>query len=137
MSFLKHIFMKKYLLLSLFFCLSFLSIANGKTDKTSNDKTSNDKTIIKKHIPTFEDRSGFASTEAIYRQKSETIDITCFDMKQVSVYIMDSEGNILYQDAFDSILSPFYILGAPTEPGNYTLIIDSPVCYAEGYFTVK
>ena len=96
MSFLKHIFMKKYLLLSLFFCLSFLSIANGKTDKTSNDKTSNDKTIIKKHIPTFEDRSGFASTEAIYRQKSETIDITCFDMKQVSVYIMDSEGNILY-----------------------------------------
>lgn len=88
--------MKKYLLLSLFFCLSFLSIANGKTDKTSNDKTSNDKTIIKKHIPTFEDRSGFASTEAIYRQKSETIDITCFDMKQVSVYIMDSEGNILY-----------------------------------------
>ena len=137
MSFLKHIFMKKYLLLSLFFCLSFLSIANGKTDKTSNDKTSNDKTIIKKHIPTFEDRSGFASTEAIYRQKSETIDITCFDMKQVSVYIMDSEGNILYQDAFDSILSPFYILGAPTEPGNYTLIIDSPVCYAEGYFTVE
>ena len=129
--------MKKYLLLSLFFCLSFLSIANGKTDKTSNDKTSNDKTIIKKHIPTFEDRSGFASTEAIYRQKSETIDITCFDMKQVSVYIMDSEGNILYQDAFDSILSPFYILGAPTEPGNYTLIIDSPVCYAEGYFTVE
>lgn len=132
MSFLKHIFMKKYLLLSLFFCLSFLSIANGKTDKTSNDKT-----IIKKHIPTFEDRSGFASTEAIYRQKSETIDITCFDMKQVSVYIMDSEGNILYQDAFDSILSPFYILGAPTEPGNYTLIIDSLVCYAEGYFTVE
>ena len=65
------------------------------------------------------------------------VELSCYEMKETAVYIIDPSGQTVSYDTFDSGSSPFLIIDVPVRPGNYTLVIDSPVYYAEGTFSVE
>ena len=77
------------------------------------------------------------SAEATYNPDMDIIELSCYEMKETSIYILDQTGRTLLYDTFDSDASPFFVIDAPSKAGTYTIVIDSPVYYAEGVFTVE
>ena len=128
--------MKKILIFTLALCFAVISSADEKTT-SDNNQILTDKTIIDNDAPIPDDRGNFISVSALYKPKMNILEISCYEMKQVSVYILDKQGKTVEYDSFDSTSSPFFMIDAPSEPGTYTLIIGSPVYYTEGIFTVE
>lgn len=77
------------------------------------------------------------SAEATYNPDMDIIELSCYEMKETSIYILNQAGRTLLYDSFDSDASPFFVIDAPSKAGTYTIVIDSPVYYAEGVFTVE
>lgn len=84
-----------------------------------------------------DDRTGIASIKAVYDKSMGIIELTCHETKEVSVCILDKNGNTLDYDIIDPNFSPLFILDAPVKPGTYIIAASSPVIYAEGVFTVR
>lgn len=84
-----------------------------------------------------DNKSYFTSSEATYDPDMDIIELSCYEMKETSIYILDQAGRTLVYDSFDSDASPFFVIDAPSKAGTYTIVIDSPVYYAEGVFTVE
>ncbi len=73
----------------------------------------------------------------LYYSFNDSIELTCFDLGIVNVYILDSSGLVVAAESFNSDFTPVFSINAPTISGVYWLIIDSPAIYAEGSFTVN
>lgn len=131
--------MKRLFLLffMLFFLPLFISAEDDDTQKIETTKEEVKLLIIKRSKGADGDRSSFMSIEAWYDKASGTIELKCFDTKETSVYIVSASGEILSYDEFSSDISPISILGVPAMHGSYLLVIDSPVIYAEGRFSVN
>ena len=105
----------------------------------STEKSRNKKKIILTHQKHFsnEHRDNFCFADATYDPDMGTVELACHETKETAVYIIDPSGQTVSYDTFDSSSSPFLIIDVPVRPGNYTLVIDSPVYYAEGTFSVE
>lgn len=106
---------------------------------SSAEKSRNKKKIIltgqKKHFNSHRDNFCFA--DASFDPEMGIVEIACYEMKETAIYIIDPSGQTVSYDTIDSDSSPFLIMDAPARSGNYTLIIDSPIYYAEGTFTIE
>ena len=72
-----------------------------------------------------------------YYPDEDQLELTCYEPRETSVYILSSTGEEISCDGFNSDMTPSYTVEAPDTPGTYWIVIDSPVIYAEGSFVVK
>lgn len=72
-----------------------------------------------------------------YYPKEDILELTCYETKETTVYVLTASGEELSCDTFNSDMTPFYTVDAPDAPGTYWIVIDSPVIYAEGTFIVE
>lgn len=101
----------------------------------------NDRKGKKVHLSTTVNRHGFErsllpNVEVCYFADISTIELTCHETKETTVYILTSDGEEFSCDTFCSDMTPYYSIEAPDTPGTYWIVIDSPVIYGEGVFVV-
>ena len=72
-----------------------------------------------------------------YIPDENLLELTCYETKETTVYVLTSTGEELSCDTFNSDMTPFYTIDAPDTPGTYWIVIDSPVIYGEGSFVVE
>ena len=102
----------------------------------------NDRKGKKVHLSTTVNRHGFDRTllptvDVYYLVDDSIIELTCYETKETTVYVLTASGEELSCDTFNSDMTPFYTVDAPDAPGTYWIVIDSPVIYAEGTFIVE
>lgn len=130
--------MKHLLILLTIFCSFSLSYADNKTTAETSNEIENKKVIIlRKSIKHQIDRSSSPEAEACYDNMTKTIQLYCSGLKETAIYILSSSGDVTYSDFLDCDIPQFLTLDAPCITGDYYLIINSPVMYAEGIFTVR
>lgn len=83
------------------------------------------------------DRTLLPSVAVFYVADVSTLELTCYETKETTVYVLTSTGEELSCDTFNSDMTPFYPVDAPDTPGTYWIVIDSPVIYGEGSFVVE
>ena len=97
------------------------------------------KLIYKKTNPTKIHRSpDFAEVEAWYDSSSMTVTVEGSELKDTFIYIMSPDGLIFAQTShYFGITPETCTIDAPSLPGKYWLVIDSPALYAEGVFLIN
>lgn len=83
------------------------------------------------------DRDLGPDADATYYPDADAIELMCDGTKETSVYIVNTKGDEISCDSFDSEMTPYYMVDVPQTPGTYYIIVDSPVLYAEGAFVVE
>lgn len=92
---------------------------------------------IDKQTVTAEDRTCIYSIDAYHSRLESCITIECYGLKTAQIYILDAYGNTInYTSHYFSEESSSVQLDGPTLKGNYFLIIESPVAYAYGTFSI-
>lgn len=82
------------------------------------------------------DRSAFPSVNVQYNEVSVYVEGS--ELKDANIYLLNFNGVIVHQSIhYFGIMPDTYIIDAPSFPGKYYIIIDSPVLYAEGMFEVR
>lgn len=128
--------MKLYVV-KLFLSIFIVGIIMSQTVSAQNERNEKKRITLKtmtKCIVT--DRSFDADIKAYFCPETRMIEIICFDTKEITIYIVDSEGEEIFYESHISDIMPYY-LDIPQATGIYWLIIDSPVLYGEGMFEVK
>lgn len=118
---------------AMLFCMN--STINGKDNSNREGKKKLTLTIIYK-LP-HPQRGIEANIKAAYDLDIDAIELMCDGTKETSVYIVDSKGEELSYDSFNSEMTSYYMVDVPQTPGTYYIIVDSPVLYAEGAFVVE
>lgn len=77
-----------------------------------------------------------SDVKVYYIQDEDLLELTCYETKETTVYILTSTGEEFSCDTFCSDMTPYYSIEAPDTPGTYWIVIDSPVIYGEGVFVV-
>ena len=97
------------------------------------------KLIYTKIKTTTIDRSpDFAEVEAWYDSSSMTVTVEGSELKDTFIYIMSPDGLIFAQTShYFGITPETCTIDAPSLPGKYWLVIDSPALYAEGVFLIN
>ena len=92
-----------------------------------------------KSRPTKIDRSpDFAEVEAWYDRGTMTVTVEGCELKDTFIYIMSPDGLIFAQTShYFGITPETCTIDAPSLPGKYWHIIDSPALYAEGVFLIN
>lgn len=111
---------------------------NLYADEKVNDEA------LKKEIPlkyvkyTGEDRSLSSEIEVWLDKHSMNLILTGYQLKDVDIYVLTKDGAVIYQSSYYFGMIPdTYNMEAPSFPGKYYIVIDSPVLYAEGVFEIK
>ena len=85
-----------------------------------------------------DDKSLFADVEAWYDSGSMTVTVEGSELKDTFIYIMSPDGLIFAQTShYFGITPETCTIDAPSLPGKYWLVIDSPNLYAEGPFLIN
>lgn len=130
----------KKLMTSLFLAMATLlcmnPIVSGNNVSTPPKETK--KIILKKAFKVIRvNRDMFADISASYCPEMNVIELVCDGTKETSVYIVNSAGEEISYYTFDSSMTTYFMVDVPQTSGTYWLVIDSPVLYAEGAFTVE
>ena len=92
---------------------------------------------IDKQTTTAEDRTCIYSIFAYHSCLESCITIECYGLKTAQIYIIDTFGNTInYTSHYFSEEPSSVQLDGPTLKGNFFLIIESPVAYAYGTFSI-
>lgn len=132
-------FYMKKLIKSILAILLFSAFTpNLYADEKVNDEA------LKKEIPlkyvkyTGEDRSLSSEIEVWLDKQSMNLILTGYQLKDVDIYVLTKDGAVIYQSSYYFGMIPdTYNMEAPSFPGKYYIVIDSPVLYAEGVFEIK
>lgn len=133
-----QIYMKKLIKPILAILLFSAFTLNLYADEKVNDEA------LKKEIPlkyvkyTGEDRSLSSEIEVWLDKQSMNLILTGYQLKDVDIYVLTKDGAVIYQSSYYFGMIPdTYNMEAPSFPGKYYIVIDSPVLYAEGVFEIK
>ena len=103
---------------------------NLYADEKVNDEA------LKKEIPlkyvkyTGEDRSLSSEIEVWLDKQSMNLILTGYQLKDVDIYVLTKDGAVIYQSSYYFGMIPdTYNMEAPSFPGKYYIVIDSPVLY--------
>ncbi len=125
---------KLIFILTLFFSMISMNVF-ADDNKPESESVPVD-VIIRRNIHTIS-RSLIPSPEVNYYPNVNLIELTCWDMGEVDVYILDSYGQIVEEDTFNSDFIPTVTMDTPTSSGTYWIVFESQAIYAEGIFIVQ
>lgn len=127
--------MKHFLLCAVvsLFCMPLLADDKEATETPDRKKIE----ILMTYIDHGPERSLGGDVEAWFHTKTKTIEIFVCDIKTADIYIVDSGNEIVDFISVDSAMTQSVILDSPLRKGVYYLVIDSPVVYGGGCFTVN
>lgn len=112
---------------------AFLTSAVYVTDSYRKSKKVKLDTSTRRPI----NRTLIPEVNVYYIYDEDILELTCYETKETTVYVLTASGEELSCDTFNSDMTPFYTVDAPDAPGTYWIVIDSPVIYAEGTFIVE
>lgn len=121
-------------LISTFIVLSVVAshilLAQTPDEPNKNEVRLVEQTIIK------EDRSVSPYLKVEYN--NSVVSIEGSELKNTNIYILNLQGMVISQDShYFGIIPDTYNMDAPSFPGKYYIVIDSPVLYAEGVFEIR
>ncbi len=125
--------MKKILLTLTAFFVGVVGFA--AVNFTSDEPQAPIRILIDKTKPKLERDLG-ANVEAYILPSQKLIELQLFELGPTTVYVVDSFGQLIYQEEVDGD-DNFVTFGAPETGGNYTLVIWSPYFYGEGTFSIR
>lgn len=126
--------MKRFLLILL---AAMIGLAGNAMSGNKSDDTPKKPIRIVKDLPTQPIRRDLCPDAQAYILPSQKlIELQLFELGSTTVYVVDSFGQIIYQEEVDGD-NNFVTFGAPETGGNYTLVIWSPYFYGEGTFSIR
>lgn len=82
------------------------------------------------------DRSAIPMVNVKYDQS--VVSIEGSELKDAEIYLLDFSGVIVHHSThYFGMIPDTYNIDAPSFPGKYYIVIDSPVLYAEGMFEIR
>lgn len=82
------------------------------------------------------DRSAIPVVNVKYDQS--VVSIEGSELKDAEIYLLDFSGVIVHHSThYFGMIPDTYNIDAPSFPGKYYIVIDSPVLYAEGMFEIR
>lgn len=82
------------------------------------------------------DRSAIPVVNVKYDQS--VVSIEGSELKDAEIYLLDFSGVIVHHSThYFGMMPDTYNIDAPSFPGKYYIVIDSPVLYAEGMFEIR
>lgn len=117
--------------------LSALTL-NLYADEKVNDEALKEEIPLKYVKYTGEDRSLSSEIEVWLDKQSMNLILTGYQLKDADIYVLTKDGAVIYQSSYYFGMIPeTYDIDAPSFPGKYYIVIDSPVLYAEGVFEIR
>ncbi len=116
----------------LYFGMGLNCMADGKPETTTS--TPIDFILRNNSGTTY--RSLVPSPHAYYYSKENMIELDCLYLGEVDVYIINSDGNVVAEDSFNSEFVTTFTIDTPETPGVYWIILNSTIMYAEGSFSI-
>lgn len=83
------------------------------------------------------ERSASPDVSAFYNRQSNTVSVTLYETGAVTIYVVDSRGQVVVTDYSEDGVYDTATLYLPSLKGIYTLVIWSDCVYGEGTFTVE
>lgn len=82
------------------------------------------------------DRSAIPVVNVKYDQS--VVSIEGSELKDAEIYLLDFSGVIVHHSThYFGMMPDTYNIDAPSFPGKYYIVIDSPVLYVEGMFEIR
>lgn len=109
---------------------SHFLLAQTPDEPNKNEVRLVEQTIIK------EDRSVSPYLKVEYN--NSVVSIEGSELKYTNIFILTLQGMVMSQDChYFGMIPDTYNMEAPSFPGKYYIVIDSPVLYAEGVFEIN
>jgi len=111
---------------------------NVWADGDADEMASKEEITLNKVKHTEEDRILFSEIEVWFDQSSLNLILEGEELKDADIYILTESGIIVHHSThYFGMIPDTYNIDAPSFPGKYYIVIDSPVLYAEGMFEIR